>query len=499
MGWNSDADAKLTIDGRGKARATSMAKTSTLQSWLRMSAEAKPKVYTQVFNTAELLDVSYWLEIVFSAGIATLGLVLNSPAVVIGAMLISPLMGPIMATGLGLAAGDLYLALKAIFKLVLSIVVAVGLAALIVWVLPFHSATGEILSRTNPTLLDLGIALLSGLAGSVAVNRAGGGGDGVTTLPGVAIAVALMPPLCAMGFGMGAGWRGEIVNGAGLLFLTNLVAIVASAFVVFLMVGIKTPEVRQAMMSCRMAEPLAKKLEQGRFRNVLRNGGLLRWRVIVLSVMLAAVAFPLSKALKQVAQEAVARDVVLQVVGKLVPAKALVSQETQVGKSSIAIRLTSTVAIPEARVKAAEEEISKRSGRAVDLTVQSVASQSELTQLMEKINNAVAPVTVAAPPAAPETVTAMQQALLVRVQPVVVSAWPKEAPLVDVALAVSDAGLEVDVRYQGATELTPISVDLLTQTLRDKLNSQKVTLKAERVSGVEAKRLEEAEKTEAKP
>lgn len=154
-------------------------KQPPLQRWLRIAPERKPAVYAQIYDTAEISSLNYWLEIVFSAGIAALGLVLNSPAVIIGAMLISPLMGPIMATGLALASGDLYLAIKAIANLAASISLAITFSAFIVWLLPFHSVTSEILARTNPTLLDLGVALFSGLAGSVAVCRFGGG-EGVT-------------------------------------------------------------------------------------------------------------------------------------------------------------------------------------------------------------------------------------------------------------------------------------------------------------------------------
>ena len=234
-----------------------------LQAWLRIPADAKPKVYRQVFEATEIGSLSYWLEIFFSAGIATFGLVESSPAVIIGAMLISPLMGPIMATGLSLAIGDLYLGIKAVLNLVFSITVSIAFSAFLVWLLPFHSATSEILARTNPNLLDLGIALLSGLAGSVVVSR--GSGDGVTALPGVAIAVALMPPLCTMGFGFGAGMNLEIVGGAGLLFLTNLVAIVASAFFVFLQVGMSTAEVRQAVAAAGGDDLLVRTLSHGKF------------------------------------------------------------------------------------------------------------------------------------------------------------------------------------------------------------------------------------------
>jgi uncharacterized hydrophobic protein (TIGR00271 family) len=97
-------------------------------------------------------------------------------------MLISPLMGPMMATGLALAAGHLYLGIKAVTNLLVSIAVSIAFSALLVWLLPFNSATSKIVSRTNPSFRDLGIAFFSGLAGSVVVCR--GKGDGVTALPG---------------------------------------------------------------------------------------------------------------------------------------------------------------------------------------------------------------------------------------------------------------------------------------------------------------------------
>ena len=109
------------------------AKQTSLQHWLRINPKQKPQVYAQITATAEMSNIRYWLEILLSAGIAAFGLVLDSPAVIIGAMLISPLMGPIMATGLALAAGDLYLAVKAVANLVASISLAITFSAAIVW------------------------------------------------------------------------------------------------------------------------------------------------------------------------------------------------------------------------------------------------------------------------------------------------------------------------------------------------------------------------------
>ena len=214
-----------------------------IEQLLKIAPDSKPAVYLEVFNSSEIVSLNYGLELLFSSGIATLGLVLNSPAVVIGAMLISPLMGPILAAGLALASADLYLGIKSLFSILIGVTASVLFSAGLVWLLPFQTATSEILARTQPNLLDLGVALLSGLAGSVVVCRRGEGG-GVTALPGVAIAVALMPPLCAVGFGVGSGFTWSIISGAGLLFLTNLAAIIASAFLVFYVVRMDSPDVR---------------------------------------------------------------------------------------------------------------------------------------------------------------------------------------------------------------------------------------------------------------
>ncbi len=449
---------------------------TALQKWLRIDPLNRPRVYEQVYATADFTNLQYWLGIVFSAGIATLGLVQDSPAVIIGAMLISPLMGPIMATGLGLAVGDFYLALKAIGNLVSSIAVAVGLSALIIWLLPFHSETGEILARTNPTLLDLGIALFSGLAGSVVVGRAQGG-DGVTALPGVAIAVALMPPLCTLGFGMGSGWNTGIMGGAGLLFLTNLVAIVSTAFVVFLLIGMNAQELAVQIAKCREGESLAQKLRQGRAAQALMHTGRLRWRFLVLIVLLGAVAVPLKKAFVQVAGEAVARNAVQQVVKELLPPGALVSQQVDVGRGNISVRLFSTRQISAEKQKEAEHTIQERSGRTTVITVASVASQSELAQMVERLTAPPAP-SVVSPPV--ETIDQIRVHLIERISPVIRSIWPPEAPLSGFDIDLSESRIALDAQYEGDRELSPIALGMIAKQLQDKLGLPALVLEAHR-------------------
>ncbi|NNE99099.1 MAG: DUF389 domain-containing protein [Pyrinomonadaceae bacterium] len=224
-------------------------------SALDVDLERKVEIYTQLTRSATSKDIVYWLQIFFSAGISTLGLVLDSTAVVIGAMLISPLMAPILSQGLSLATGDLILGVRALANLTLSTLLGVGLAVVLVALLPFKDLTPEIIARTEPNTLDLGIALFSGAIGAVAICRDVKGV--ATSIPGVAIAVALMPPLCVIGFGLGyaisvepyKGW--EIASGGGLLYLTNLVAITFTAMLVFVLLRVDTAKVREVVHKWR--------------------------------------------------------------------------------------------------------------------------------------------------------------------------------------------------------------------------------------------------------
>lgn len=444
-----------------------------LQIWLRIDESTKATVYEQVFSAARISSVNYWLEIVFSAAIATFGLVLNSPAVIIGAMLISPLMGPIMATGMALAVGDLYLAAKAVANILLSVLVAVALSALIVWLLPFHSATTEVLARSNPNLLDLGVAIFSGLAGSIVVCR-GGGGGGVTALPGVAIAVALMPPLCTMGFGLGSGLHSGILGGAGLLFLTNIVAIVSSAFIVFLLIGMSSPQVRSAMVRAHAGEQLAQRLSHGPLAKVFGQGGQLRWRILILAILLGAVAFPLRRALLHVASETRARNAVQVNIAKLAPSGAVVSQAVQIGNDSILIRIISTREISPEAIRETEQAIAKRTGRHVQLSVQEVASRTELADLAARLST---PGPAPEPPQ-PQSLDRIRAGVLAQIQPVVQNAWPPEAPLQTMDLDLASGGIVLNVTYRAQAPLDDIPLGLITRDLREKLKDPGLVLHA---------------------
>ena len=169
-----------------------------------------------------------------SAGIAVLGLLLSSPAVVIGAMLISPLMGPILGLGFALAASDVRETRRSLFALGAGTLIAVAFCALIVLASPLKAVTPEILARTRPNLFDLLVAIFSAIAGTYAMIRGRGG-----TIVGVAIATALMPPLATIGYGLATGNR-AILIGAAALFATNAVAIAFTAATIAKLYGFGT-------------------------------------------------------------------------------------------------------------------------------------------------------------------------------------------------------------------------------------------------------------------
>ncbi len=165
--------------------------------------------------------------LVFAIFVASVGLNVNSTAVVIGAMLISPLMGPIMAIGMGMGVNDFDLIKSAAKNLMIAVIISILTSALYFLLSPLNQAQSELLSRTTPTIWDVFIALFGGLAGIVGVTRK----EKNNVIPGVAIATALMPPLCTAGFGLGTG-QWSYFLGALYLFFINTVFIGVSAYLI---------------------------------------------------------------------------------------------------------------------------------------------------------------------------------------------------------------------------------------------------------------------------
>jgi uncharacterized hydrophobic protein (TIGR00271 family) len=243
---------------------------------------------------------SYWFQLLTSMGMATLGLVLGSPAVVIGAMLVAPLMTPIIETAMALLVGSSLLLLRSALRVVASVVAVVACAAAITRALPYQEPTAEILARTGPTLLDLGVAVCCALAAAFTTARPFSGA--ASTAAGTAIGISLVPPLCATGFGVGIGDR-AIAEGALLLFTANLSAIMAFAGLFFWLVGYDAmpPEATDDRALGRGAIgglmlPLARRVDAG-----LSSRWHLLFRIGPPLALLAAIIVPLDQALQRVA------------------------------------------------------------------------------------------------------------------------------------------------------------------------------------------------------
>ncbi len=151
-------------------------------------------------NNRRMEGANAWM-LMCSIMIASLGLDLNSPAVIIGAMLISPLMSPILGIGLSVATNDYDTLIQSVKQFSVAIGIAIVTSTIYFKLTPLGDPTNEILSRTSPTLLDVLIGFFGGIAGIISVSRK----DQTSAIPGVAIATALMPPLCVTGFGLASG------------------------------------------------------------------------------------------------------------------------------------------------------------------------------------------------------------------------------------------------------------------------------------------------------
>lgn len=259
----------------------------------RVEPEERDRVLGELFQEGDR-RVPYLYRLAFlqsmSVVVAVVGMMADSPALVIGAMLLAPLMSPVLAVAaalvmvwpkrLAFSAG--LVALASLGSAGLAWAIAVLLPDLIAGPLPH-----ELTSRTSPNLLDLVVALAAGAAGGYSMVREEVG----RALPGVAVAVALVPPLAAVGLALSLGEAGLAV-GAGLLYVTNLAAIVLAAGVVFLATGF-IPTVRVSRLSWQVGLALAAAL-----------------------VPVALVAVPLTRTL----QDSLAEASTLREVGRVVPA-----------------------------------------------------------------------------------------------------------------------------------------------------------------------------------
>jgi len=204
---------------------------------VRFSPTLTPNERTEIARNAMEMsrsETNFVVLMFVSSLLAAFGLLQNSAAVIIGAMLVAPLMSPLMAFSVGLLQGGLRLmrtaAVTTLIGVLIGLVVAIGIGL----VFPLHVSSPEMLARGQPSLLDMGVALASGVAGAFAMARK----DIPSALAGVAIAAALVPPLCTVGLAIAFGDY-TLASGAGLLFLTNIVCISLAWAAVFAWLGLR--------------------------------------------------------------------------------------------------------------------------------------------------------------------------------------------------------------------------------------------------------------------
>jgi uncharacterized hydrophobic protein (TIGR00271 family) len=193
---------------------------------LHTGEENKKSVIENITGSVSFRGSNIWI-LACAIIIASVGLNVNSTAVIIGAMLISPLMGPIVGAGFGLGMYDFELLKKSIKNLIIATLVSLTTSAIYFYISPFKEAQSELLARTSPNIYDILIAFFGGLVGVIAVTRVEKGNP----IPGVAIATALMPPLCTAGYGLALG-NYLYFFGAMYLYTINCVFICIATFLI---------------------------------------------------------------------------------------------------------------------------------------------------------------------------------------------------------------------------------------------------------------------------
>jgi|TARA_B110000259_G_scaffold8447_1_gene9294 uncharacterized hydrophobic protein (TIGR00271 family) len=209
-------------------RLTFASVTNTIRHIFSLSDDKSEAdaIDTEIRSNVSLRGTNLWV-LIFAILIASVGLDVNSTAVVIGAMLISPLMGPIMGIGYGIGVYDFPLIRKSVMSLLLATLIAFLTSTLYFLISPLSEAHSELLARTSPTIWDVLIAFFGGLAGIIAATRK----IKTNVIPGVAIATALMPPLCTAGYGLANG-QWHFFFGAFYLYIINSVFIAFAAFII---------------------------------------------------------------------------------------------------------------------------------------------------------------------------------------------------------------------------------------------------------------------------
>ena len=422
----------------------------------------------------------YWIQLTLALGIATLGLILDSTAVVIGAMLVSPLMGPIVELGMGFAVGSSLLTLRAAFRVARSVLLVVAGAALATRVLPFHEVTREIAARTTPTALDLMVAVCCALTAAYTTVRAAA--DTTAAAAGTAVGIALVPPLCVVGYGIGTGAR-DVATGAALLFTANFSAIVVLTVLTFLLLGYNA--VNAGQLEAHVLAHADQRTERAvaQVDRVLgamfgsRYGLVIRLGIPAL--FLGLVAVPLARALDEVTWEVRARAIIRQLLAARAPQA--VQTAIAVSRHQVTLRLVvlgSSRNAARLRQQLRTDLATRVGGGSPDVTVTAVADARSLAAIV-RAEAGREPSPAPSPPTrspAADLRTQVDSALSTRWPASTagsIVAWDAVVPggLGDSAAASGPPGpIEVTVRYIGIP-IGPAAEAMLASALADDLGA----------------------------
>ena len=410
-----------------------------------ISPAQREATVTAICGRADSERSGYWLQLVVATGIASLGLALDSTAVVIGGMLVSPLMGPIVELGMGLGIGSALLVLRAAWRAMMSIVVVVGMAVVLTSLLPFHEVTAEISSRTSPTVLDLVLAGFCALAAAYTTMRAGS--DTASAAAGTAVAIALVPPLCVVGYGLGAG-NLAVAGGSALLFTANLSAILVLAMLSFIGLGyarVPLGRIEAEALASPGRAGIARRLTKALGPALHSRFGFFV-RLLMPALLVAAVFFPLQRALAEVAWQIRARSAVESALATL---PATVRSSVSVTGHSVVLRL---VVVGDAeRAAGVRRDLEARLTGALEVApvvdVSAVPDLDALERAAETLRQPEPPAAAPAPPPRP-IVAQLQSALWSEL----VEIWPEAAGrLLEAHLVLqADARLDLVVLHEGA-------------------------------------------------
>ncbi len=370
-------------------------------------AEEREWRFIEAIKASSFADPKFWVQIFLTAALTTLGLITNQSAIIIGAALIVPIAWPVIAAGMALTVGDIYLFIKLLAKIVMAAILTAAMAASFSALLPFTAFTAEIASRIKPTILDFLVAFFAGMTGAMMLFARR---KMLQFLPGAILAVALLPPLAVMGIGLADSMNAEIFRGSAVLFTANFFAAILGAALVYALVGMPAVAGLNGIHEWKQRElnkPVVEFVFKGLgLKSLAGRTGSARSRMVVAAVFLLALVIPLQMAFNQLSLEFRARQAIadVQKMFESPGRSAIINSASNIGEDTIAVRIqvATNSFFSASDIRHFEERISDRTGKPARLDL--VQSLSDIGE-GEKIRDMLQP----APPVPAEFSRGIQE------------------------------------------------------------------------------------------